>query len=62
MLTFLASVELDPDALRKNGKEAFGIGLVGFIAFFLPRHLLPRDEPEPVAVAIASAIPAKTEA
>ena len=35
MLTFLAGVELDPDALRKNGKEAFGIGLVGFFAPFL---------------------------
>lgn len=35
MLTFLAGVELDPDALRKNGKEAFGIGLVGFVAPFL---------------------------
>ncbi len=35
MLTFLAGIELDPDALRKNGKEAFGIGLVGFIAPFL---------------------------
>lgn len=35
MLTFLAGVELDPDALRKNGKEAFGLGLIGFIAPFL---------------------------
>jgi len=35
MLTFLAGVELDPDALRKNGKEAFAIGLVGFFAPFL---------------------------
>lgn len=35
LLTFLAGVELDPDALRKNGKEAFGLGLVGFIAPFL---------------------------
>ena len=35
MLTFLAGVELDPDALRKNGKEAFGIGLIGFFAPFL---------------------------
>ena len=35
MLTFLAGVELDPEALRKNGKEAFGLGLVGFIAPFL---------------------------
>ena len=35
MLTFLAGVELDPEALRKNGKEAFGIGLIGFFAPFL---------------------------
>jgi Kef-type K+ transport system membrane component KefB len=35
MLTFLAGVELDPDALRKNGKEAFGLGLIGFVAPFL---------------------------
>ena len=35
MLTFLAGVELDPEALRKNGKEAFGLGLAGFIAPFL---------------------------
>jgi glutathione-regulated potassium-efflux system ancillary protein KefC len=35
MLTFLAGIELDPDALRKNGKEALGIGLVGFFAPFL---------------------------
>lgn len=35
LLTFLAGVELDPDALRKNGKEAFGLGLVGFTAPFL---------------------------
>jgi glutathione-regulated potassium-efflux system ancillary protein KefC len=35
MLTFLAGIELDPDALRKNGKEAFSIGLVGFFAPFL---------------------------
>jgi Kef-type K+ transport system membrane component KefB len=35
MLTFLAGIELDPDALRKNGKEVFGIGLVGFFAPFL---------------------------
>lgn len=35
MLTFLAGVELDPEALRRNGKEALGIGLVGFFAPFL---------------------------
>jgi len=35
MLTFLAGIELDPDALRKNGKEAFSIGLIGFFAPFL---------------------------
>jgi Kef-type K+ transport system membrane component KefB len=35
LLTFLAGVELDPDALRKNGKEAFSLGLVGFFAPFL---------------------------
>jgi Kef-type K+ transport system membrane component KefB len=35
LLTFLAGVELDPEALRKNGKEALGIGLVGFFAPFL---------------------------
>ncbi len=35
MLTFLAGVELDPTALRKNSKEAFSIGLVGFFAPFL---------------------------
>jgi len=35
MLTFLAGIELDPAALRKNGKEAFSIGLIGFFAPFL---------------------------
>jgi Kef-type K+ transport system membrane component KefB len=35
LLTFLAGVELDPEALRKDGKEAFGIGLLGFLAPFL---------------------------
>lgn len=35
MLTFLAGIELDPTALRKNSKEAFSIGLVGFFAPFL---------------------------
>ncbi|MBS0485885.1 MAG: cation:proton antiporter [Proteobacteria bacterium] len=35
LLTFLAGVELDPDVLRKNGKEAFSLGLVGFLAPFL---------------------------
>lgn len=35
LLTFLAGVELDPEVLRKNGKEAFSLGLVGFIAPFL---------------------------
>ncbi|HEY8682764.1 MAG TPA: cation:proton antiporter [Rhodanobacter sp.] len=35
LLTFLAGVELDPEQLRRNWKEASVMGLVGFIAPFL---------------------------
>ena len=35
LLTFLAGIELDPDVLRKNAKEVFGLGLVAFFAPFL---------------------------
>jgi glutathione-regulated potassium-efflux system ancillary protein KefC len=35
VLTFLAGAEIDPDAFRKNWKEATVIGLVGFLAPFL---------------------------
>jgi glutathione-regulated potassium-efflux system ancillary protein KefC len=35
LLTFLAGVELDPDVLKKNWKEAGVVGMVGFIAPFL---------------------------
>jgi len=35
LLTFLAGAELDPVVLRKNWKEAAGVGLVSFLAPFL---------------------------
>lgn len=35
LLTFLAGAELDPVVLRKNWKEAAGIGLISFLAPFL---------------------------
>ena len=35
LLTFLAGVELDPEQLRRNWKEASVMGLVGFTAPFL---------------------------
>lgn len=34
LLTFLAGVELDPEQLRRNWREACGLGLVGFFAPF----------------------------
>ncbi|WP_022797656.1 cation:proton antiporter [Thermus islandicus] len=40
LLTFLAGAELDPETLRRSWKEAFGIGLVGFLAPFLGAALL----------------------
>lgn len=35
LLTFLAGVELDPDELRRNWKQATTLGMVGFFAPFL---------------------------
>lgn len=35
VLTFLAGAELDPDAFRRQWKEASAIGLVGFVAPFV---------------------------
>lgn len=35
MLTFLAGVELDPDQLKRNWREASSLGLLGFFAPFL---------------------------
>ncbi|MDR7555786.1 MAG: cation:proton antiporter [Armatimonadota bacterium] len=35
VLTFLAGVELDPDAFRRSWREATAVGLVGFLAPFL---------------------------
>lgn len=35
LLTFLAGVELEPEHLRRNWREALGLGLVGFILPFL---------------------------
>jgi Kef-type K+ transport system membrane component KefB len=35
LLTFLAGAELDPDAFRRQWKEATAIGFVGFVAPFL---------------------------
>lgn len=35
LLTFLAGVELDPDQLKRNWREASSLGLIGFFAPFL---------------------------
>lgn len=35
LLTFLAGVELDPEQLRRNWREASSLGLIGFFAPFL---------------------------
>ena len=35
LLTFLAGIELDPDQLKRNWREATGLGLVGFFEPFL---------------------------
>lgn len=35
LLTFLAGVELDPQHLKRNWREASGLGLIGFFAPFL---------------------------
>lgn len=35
LLTFLAGVELDPEQIRRNWREATGVGLLGFFAPFI---------------------------